>query len=161
MPTLIRTLLPIMTLPAVTVTLPPLPRTAVKVVQVVIQPMVPMMDTGSGMHTVRLGASLRDRATLPSPLRGLDPSGGYPSRLRSLTLTARSACPAARCAPRRCRTDTLGASFDRTVRGTAVSSSRRRCAPRSSQSSPRSPFAGCAGSRHRPGSVRQHSVRRR
>ena len=28
--------------------------------------------------------SLRDRATLPSPLRGLDPSGGYPSRLRSL-----------------------------------------------------------------------------
>ena len=32
----------------------------------------------------RVGASLRDRATLPSPLRGLDPSGGYPSRLRSL-----------------------------------------------------------------------------
>ena len=31
----------------------------------------------------RLGASLRDRATLPSPLRGLVPSGGYPSRLRS------------------------------------------------------------------------------
>ena len=29
-------------------------------------------------------ASLRDRASLPSPLRGLDPSGGYPSRLRSL-----------------------------------------------------------------------------
>ena len=31
----------------------------------------------------RLGASLRDRATLSSPLRGLAPSGGYPSRLRS------------------------------------------------------------------------------
>ena len=31
-----------------------------------------------------LGASLRDRATLSSPLRGLAPSGGYPSRLRSL-----------------------------------------------------------------------------
>ena len=30
------------------------------------------------------GASLRDRATLPSPLRGLVPSGGYPSRLRPL-----------------------------------------------------------------------------
>ena len=45
---------------------------------------VPIMDTESGIHTMRLGASLRDRATLPSPLRGLDPSGGYPSRLRSL-----------------------------------------------------------------------------
>ena len=51
---------------------------------VVMQPMVPKMDTGSGMYTLRLGASLRDRATLPSPLRGLGPSGGYPSRLRSL-----------------------------------------------------------------------------
>ena len=36
----------------------------------------------------RLGASLRDRATLPSPLRGLDPAGGYPSRLRSQTRCA-------------------------------------------------------------------------
>ena len=30
------------------------------------------------------GVSLRDRTTLPSPLRGLGPSGGYPSRLRPL-----------------------------------------------------------------------------
>ena len=45
---------------------------------------VPKMDTGAVSHTTNLGASLRDRATLPSPLRGLDPSGGYPSRLRSL-----------------------------------------------------------------------------
>ena len=45
---------------------------------------VPKMDTRAVSHTMRLGASLRDRATLPSPLRGLDPSGGYPSRLRSL-----------------------------------------------------------------------------
>ena len=64
-------------------------------VQPVMQSMVPMrsvlmvlmvstMDRDSGVHTTRLGASLRDRATLPSPLRGLDPSGGYPSRLHSL-----------------------------------------------------------------------------
>ena len=31
-----------------------------------------------------LGVSLRDRAALPSPLRGLRPSGGHPSRLRPL-----------------------------------------------------------------------------
>ena len=53
-------------------------------VQTVMVLTVPKMDTGSPMHTMSLGASLRDRATLPSPLRGLDPSGGYPSRLRSL-----------------------------------------------------------------------------
>ena len=77
------------------------------------------------------------------------------------SLTARSACPAARCAHRRCRTDTLGASFDRIVRRTAASSSRRRFAPRSSRCSPRSPFAGCAGCGHHHGSPPQHSVRRR
>ena len=48
------------------------------------------------------GASLRDRATLPSPLRGLVPSGGYPSRLRSLRslrapLTRRFASLTAAC----------------------------------------------------------------
>ena len=45
---------------------------------------VPMIDFDSPPHSVYPGASLRDRATLPSPLRGLDPAGGYPSRLRSL-----------------------------------------------------------------------------
>ena len=54
-------------------------------------------------------------------------------------VAARSACPAARCAPRRCRTGTLVAMADRTVRRTAAVSSRRRYAPRSSGSSPRSP----------------------
>ena len=49
-----------------------------------MQSMVPNMDTVSRDPTMRLGASLRDRATLSSPLRGLAPSGGYPSRLRSL-----------------------------------------------------------------------------
>ena len=39
---------------------------------------------GDGFMIESLGASLRDQATLPSPLRGLVPSGGYPSRLRSL-----------------------------------------------------------------------------
>ena len=38
----------------------------------------------SPMPVLILEASLRDRATLPSPLRGLVPSGGYPSPLRSL-----------------------------------------------------------------------------
>ena len=42
------------------------------------------IDTDPTLHRMKPGASLRDRATLPSPLRGLDPSGGYPSRLRSL-----------------------------------------------------------------------------
>ena len=45
---------------------------------------VRMIDLDSPLHPVYPGASLRDRATLPSPLRGLDPAGGYPSRLRSL-----------------------------------------------------------------------------
>ena len=58
----------------------PLPTT----VQTVKLMAVPKMDTSAVSHTTNLGASLRDRATLPSPLRGLDPSGGYPSRLRSL-----------------------------------------------------------------------------
>ena len=60
--------------------------TTIPVVTVMVMQVmrVPMMETGSPMQTMRLGASLRDRATLPSPLRGLGPSGGYPSRLRSL-----------------------------------------------------------------------------
>ena len=49
-----------------------------------VMPSVPMMLVGVPDGPVSLGASLRDRATLPSPLRGLGPSGGYPSRLRSL-----------------------------------------------------------------------------
>ena len=47
--------------------------------------MVVQMPFRRAEHGTRdLGASLRDRATLPSPLRGLGPSGGYPSRLHSL-----------------------------------------------------------------------------
>ena len=55
------------------------------------------------------------------------------------SLTARSACPAARCAHRRCRTGAVAARLDRIARRTAVVSSRWRCAPRSSGTSPRSP----------------------
>ena len=54
-------------------------------------------------------------------------------------VAARSACPAARFAHRRCRTDAMAARFDRIVHRTAVVSSRRRCALRSSGTSPRSP----------------------
>ena len=109
-------------------------------VQSVMRSMVPMRVTGAGYPVTRLGASLRDRATLPSPLRGLGPSGGYPSRLRSLRSLRAPLAAAARCAHRRCRDDTLGARFDRIVPRTAGSSSRRRCAPRSSRCSPRSPW---------------------
>ena len=59
---------------AITVTL-----TTMSVVPVVHKP-----DRRAVPGARRLGASLRDRATLPSPLRDLDPSGGYPSRLRPL-----------------------------------------------------------------------------
>ena len=45
---------------------------------------LPTILSVSPIPSLVLGASLRDRATLPSPLRGLDPSGGYPSRLHSL-----------------------------------------------------------------------------
>ena len=67
---------------------------------------VPRMDTLALVSTVCLGASLRDRATLSSPLRGLAPSGGYPSRLRSLRslrapLARRLAALAAAAARRR------------------------------------------------------------
>ena len=45
---------------------------------------VSLRNRSANLNPVLLGASLRDRATLPSPLRGLGPPGGYPSRLRSL-----------------------------------------------------------------------------
>ncbi len=54
------------------------------VLPVLVIPLAPKMLTGVPDGKVNLGASLRDRATLPSPLRSLGPSGGYPSRLRSL-----------------------------------------------------------------------------
>ena len=54
------------------------------VLPALVMPLVPKMVGGVPNGQVSLGASLRDRATLPSPLRGLGPSGGYPSRLRSL-----------------------------------------------------------------------------
>ena len=56
------------------------------------------------------------------------------------SLIPRFAWPAARCAPRRCPNDTFAARFDGVVAVTALSSSRRRCAPRSSRCSPRSPW---------------------
>ena len=55
----------------------------------VMNVMVPKVLTGVRNGTVNLGASLRDRATLPSQLRGLGPSGGYPSRRGSTPSPAR------------------------------------------------------------------------
>ena len=97
------------------------------------------MSSASIPSAMGLGASLRDRATLPSPLRGLVPPGGYPSRLHSLRSFRADAWPA----PRRARRRVPGPHDMRTIRApcsaSAASSSRRRCAPRSSSASPRSP----------------------
>ena len=145
--------LPTMVLPPVVLVL--------MLVKSMVQSMVPMLDAGGFLRPMRLGASLRDRATLPSPLRGLDPSGGYPSRLRSLTLTARYACPAARCAHRRCRAGTVVARFDtivRTTRRVILAPALRAALVRVLASLA---LAGCAGYGQRLGSWRQHSVRRR
>ena len=130
----------------------PLSTTMLPLVMQPLPPMVPRMVNGVPNGKVSLGASLRDRATLPSPLRGLGPSGGYPSRLRSLRSLRAPLAAAVRCAHRRCRTDTLLPRFIGVLPVTAVSSSRRRCAPRSSSCSPRSPWpaapaAGLASAR--------------
>ena len=126
-------------------------------VQTVMQPMVSNLNTVSRDLTMRLGASLRDRATLSSPLRGLAPSGGYPSRLRSLwslraPLARRLASLTAACRPA-----TASATFDGIVETTAAFSSRRRFAQRSSRPAPRSPWpaAPAAGiAMARPGAPR-------
>ena len=101
--------------------------------------MLSAINTDVAESAMGLGASLRDRATLPSPLRGLVPPGGYPSRLHSLRSFSADAWPA----PRRARRRVPGPHDMRTIRApcsaSAASSSRRRCAPRSSSASPRSP----------------------
>ena len=116
-----------------------LPRMVATMVQTLMHSMVANMDTVSRDPTMRLGASLRDRATLSSPLRGLAPSGGYPSRLRSLRslrapLARRLASLTAACrtAPPARRSTAVLASPPR--------SPRRRFAQHSSQTSPRSPW---------------------
>ena len=78
MPMLLAVQVPMVVTPMLSLTLPPM---LTATVQTVMQSMVLNMDTMSLGTTVSLGASLRDQATLPSPLRGLDPAGGYPSRL--------------------------------------------------------------------------------
>ena len=86
MPMLLAIMLPMVVTPMLSLTLPPMLTATVQtaVLPVLVIPLVPKMLTGVPDGKVNPGASLRDRATLPSPLRGLDPSGGYPSRLRSL-----------------------------------------------------------------------------
>ena len=91
------------------------------------------MDAGAVNHTMRLGASLRDRATLPSPLRGLGPSGGYPSRLRSLRSLRAPLARRLATAHRRVPVRRLGALDGRLGFATATFSSRRRFARRSSR----------------------------
>ena len=93
----------------------------------------------AGNPTMSLGASLRDRATLPSPLRGLVPSGGYPSRLRSLRSLRAPLAPRLAPLTAACPTATADAAFDGVVETTDAFSSRRRFAQRSSRPAPRSP----------------------
>ena len=62
--------------------------------------LLPNIVTVSPVPVSNLWAPLRDRAALPSPLRGLVPSGGHPSPLRSLC-SLRIPCPAVRSAHRR------------------------------------------------------------
>ena len=123
-------------------------------VQTVIQSMVPNMDTMSRDHRMSLGASLRDRATLSSPLRGLAPSGGYPSRLRSLRSLRAPLARRLASLTAACRTDAAGAAFDGIGVTTAAFSSRRRFAPRLSQTSPRSPWPAAPAAGIASGSVR-------
>ena len=103
------------------------------VVQTVVTPRVSMMVTDAGNSEMRLGASLRDRATLPSPLRGLDPSGGYPSRLRSLR--------------------SLRAPLARRLASLTAAAGPTRSAHRSTPSSARPPLPP------RPGALRASPVR--
>ena len=109
-------------------------------VQTLMHSMVPNMDPVSRDPTMRLGASLRDRATLSSPLRGLAPSGGYPSRLRSLRSLRAPLARRLASLTAACRTAAASAAFDGSARITAALSSRRRFAQHSSQTSPRSPW---------------------
>ena len=145
MPVLIRTPVPIVMPTVMMAPMYPLPTTMLPLVMQPLPPMVPKMMDGVPNATMSLGASLRDRASLPSPLRGLGPSGGYPSRLRSLRSLRAPLAAAARCAHRRCRTDTLPPRFRDVVMLTAVSSSRRRSAPRSSPVLASLALAGCVG----------------
>ena len=64
--------------------------------------LLPTFSLVSPIPVLFLWASLRDQAALWSPLRGLHPSGGHPSPLRSLR-SLRVPCPAVRCAHRRLR----------------------------------------------------------
>ena len=91
----------------------------------------------SPIRSLISGASLRDRATLPSPLRGLDPSGGYPSPLRSLRSLRAPLGPAVRIAHRRLPERRRSALLPLRGSSAFVSSSRRRYAPCSSTPLPR------------------------
>ena len=91
----------------------------------------------SPMRVLILGASLRDRAALPSPLRGLGPSGGHPSPLRSLRSLRAPLGPAVRIAHRRLPERRRSALLPLRGSSAFVSSSRRRCAPCSSTPLPR------------------------
>ena len=107
---------------------------------VLVMPLVPMMLAGVPNGPMSLGASLRDRGYPAEPAARSRPFGRVSLAPPLPSVAARSACPAARCARRRCRAGTVAARFDRIVRRTAAVSSRRRYAPRSSGTSPRSPW---------------------
>ena len=145
-----------MTLPMMTPT--PVPITVTRMltttVQTVMQSMVPNMDTVSRDPTMRLGASLRDRATLSSPLRGLAPSGGYPSRLRSLRSLraplARRLADAHRRVPNRHRPRSVRRQCSHHRRALLAPALRAALVADLASLA----LAGCAGCGHRHGSPR-------
>ena len=102
--------------------------TMLLIVRTLVPTTVPMLDGSAVNRTMNLGDPLRGRAFRSN------------RAARDFHCNPVAVCPAARCAHRRCRDDTLVARFDGVVAVTALSSSRRRCAPRSSRCSPRSPW---------------------
>ena len=131
----------------------------VPVMQVVMMPMVPKMDTGSPMHTMNLGASLRDRAFRCNlrfaPISAAIPRASAPfgrcalrlpgGSLRSPPLPDRHARAEVR---RLCAGDRRGL-LATALRATLVAVLASLA------------LAGCAGCGHRLGSARRHAVRRR
>ena len=94
MPTLVQTRVLLVMPPMLSLLLLRMPPA---MLQMVMQPMVPMMATGVRNAALSLGASLRDRTTLPSPLRGLGPFGRVSLAPPLPSVAAHFVCPAARC----------------------------------------------------------------
>ena len=120
----------------------------------VMMPMVSVLNTDrlADVRALDLGDPFGPGFPLQSPLRSDFRCNPY--RLRSLRSLRAPLARRLAALPAECRTDTVVATFDGTANVTAVSSSPRRFAPRSSRNSLRSPWpaapaAGFASARRR------------